>query len=273
MRYIYILFFICLFTSCNLNYLDYNNKLYDLLSSKNLDQNFFLKNADVLYKQKKYYEAIKLYNLILKKFDNLKLNIKNNIKYKIAMSYFFIKKYNIAILHFIDLNKSLNKSEKDLNKAEKALYLSGYCYYLLSPNYYLDQKITYKALEIFELFKLKYPKSKYINIVNYLLNKLNKKIEIKNFKIAIYFYKVNRYQEAIIFLKNFIKDFPYSSLKEEAFFYMIISQFKLSSNSTNKIIKKKLLEEANIMYNKFIQDFPKSIYIEKAYKIYKNENL
>lgn len=54
---------------------------------------------------------------------------------------------------------------------------------------------------------------------------------------------------------------------------MIISQFKLYSNSTNKIIKKKLLEEANIMYNKFIQDFPKSIYIEKAKKIYKNENL
>ncbi|WGH27424.1 MAG: tetratricopeptide repeat protein [Candidatus Bostrichicola ureolyticus] len=270
MRYIYILFFICLFTSCNFN-LDYNNKLYDLLSSPNLNlyPNFFLKNAEVLYKQKKYYEAIKLYNLILNKFDNLKLNIKNNIKYKIAMSYFFLKKYNIAILHFIDLNKS----EKDLNKAEKALYLSGYCYYLLSPDYYLDQKITYKAIEIFEFFKLKYPNSKYINIVNYLLNNLNKKIEIKNFKIAIYFYKVNRYQEAIIFLKNFIKDFPYSSLKEEAFFYMIISQFKLYSNSTNKIIKKKLLEEANIMYNKFIQDFPKSIYIEKAKKIYKNENL
>ncbi|WGH26915.1 MAG: outer membrane protein assembly factor BamD, partial [Candidatus Bostrichicola ureolyticus] len=199
-----------------------NNSLKFLDLSKKENINFILNKANLLYNNKKYDEAIKLYTYLINHIDNDNIYI----KYKIAFANFKNKNYNKAVLQFNNLyNNNNNKLVKSL--AEKALLMSGYCYYLLSPDYYLDQKNTYNAIYLFKKFKNYYPNNKYINMVNTLLVKLNNKIEIKKFNLAKYYYDLSYYKSAIIFFKNFINDFPNSLLKEKAFFYMLQSKSKL----------------------------------------------
>ncbi|WGH27910.1 MAG: outer membrane protein assembly factor BamD [Candidatus Bostrichicola ureolyticus] len=220
-----------------------NNSLKFLDLSKKENINFLLNKANLLYNNKKYDEAIKLYTYL--HIDNI------YILYKIALANFKNKNYNKAVLQFNNFFELYNNNKLVKSLAEKALLMSGYCYYLLSPDYYLDQKNTYNAIYLFKKFKNYYPNNKYINMVNTLLVKLNNKIEIKKFNLAKYYYDLSYYKSAIIFFKNFINDFPNSLLKEKAFFYMLKSQYKLYNY--NQLEK---------LYNNFIEEFIKILSYE-----------
>jgi tetratricopeptide (TPR) repeat protein len=121
----------------------------------------FHSNANKLYYNKKYYEAISIYNLLIE--NNYKINI---IYSNRAACFLQIKDYLKA------LNDSLKSVELDLNYS-KAWGRVGYSYKGL--------KMDINALKAFEI-ALKFNKNSkvYKNETEYYLNKYSNKLNFKN---------------------------------------------------------------------------------------------
>ena len=174
---------------------------------------------------------------IIQKSDNL------DLKYKSAVKYYQNKEYIKASTLFEELIPIL-KGQAD---AEKAQYYYSYCQYYMgqlvlsayyfkkfyetfprselaeeayymhcislyedSPEYELDQTNTKQALDAIQVFLERFPKTKYLEDCNSIVDKLVLKLEMKAYHQAKLFYKMRDYRACVITFENLIKDFPSS---------------------------------------------------------------
>lgn len=180
------------------------------------------------------------------------------------MCNYYNKNYILAALYFkkyYDINNN-----KKYPKIKGALYNYIYCLYLSSFDYNLNQLNTYNAIYGIKKYLKIYPNSNKILFINKLLNFLIKKIEKKEFEIAIINYNLENYKSAFLNFKNFINEYPNSNFLEKAFFYALKTQFKIAIYNVNK---KKFLKKIIIFCNEFMKKYPIYQYnIEKIkYKI------
>lgn len=185
------------------------------------------------------------------------------IAYYQAKSDFFAKDYILAGHRFKQFYKNFPNSEH----AEECQFLSAFCNYKLSPKWSLDQTDTDLAIRSLQLFAIDYPESSRIDSCNALLDELRFKLELKEFKAAKLFYKMETYRASQKAFENFNRQYPSSRFREESFFLEFKSGYLLALNSVEDK-KVERIEDAMDAYVTFVDRFPDSKSIKEAEQLY-----
>lgn len=151
--------------------------------------------------------------------------------------------------------------------AEEALYMVALSQFEGSPSYYLDQGNTDKAILALENFIDKYPDSERRAKCQQMIDRLNVKLEKKDFENARLFYQVQEYKAAILALANFAKDYPNSPDREEALYFRILSAYKLARLSTDAK-KPERFQQTIDFYTTFVDSFPKSRHLKELESVF-----
>ncbi|MDP4934402.1 MAG: outer membrane protein assembly factor BamD [Salibacteraceae bacterium] len=225
-----------------------------------------LKSSD---NQKKYDYALELfkdakYTRAYPLFEQLNIVYRGTekgerISYYQVMCDFNMKDFILAEHRFTQFYRNYPNSIY----SEQCQYLAALCNYKMSPPFSLDQRETLIAMRSFQKFAVDYPESTKIDSVNIFIDELRDKIELKEFKSAILYYKMENYRAATTSLNAFVDRYPNSPFKEEVQFSSLHSAYLLAINSVpNKKIER--IEEAIKAYTTFASRFPESKKIKDA---------
>jgi len=184
--------------------------------------------------------------------------------YYYCMSNYYIGDYYLASYYF---RRFINQYPSS-KYAEECQFLSAMCSVHNSPHYSLDQTETLNALDQLQIFIDMHPNSKLIDSSNTIMDKLNHKLEKKQFESAKLYYQTENYKASVSAFKTHLTDYPNSSFKEEAMYLKVKSHFLLAINS----IESKKLERLNDTlksYRKFVAAFPDSEYNKELMSLVK----
>jgi len=251
----YILFFslVIVLSSCT-------SKFQKLLKSADNDLKY--EKAIELFEQEDYYRAEQLISQLMAVYRGT--DKAEKLFYYYAYCYYNQKDYLMASYYFKKYANTFPNSEE----AEESLFKCAYCYFLDSPKYNLDQSNTYEAINEFQLFVNKYPKSERVKECNNLIDDLRSKLEMKAFNIAKLYYKMNDYQAAVVSFNNILVDFPDTEHKEEILFYILKSNYFYAIHS---ILEKQKDRHREVIesYKDLVVLYPESKHFDDASKMHK----
>lgn len=247
--------------------------------------NKILKSADYEYKYeaaKEYYargKYVKSATLLEELISILKGTDKaEESLYMLGMCYFGQGDYETASHYFTTYYKNYPQGIY----AEEARFYCGKTLYCSAPEPRLDQTSTYKAIGELQLFMEYYPNSKRIKEVNQMLYDLQDNLVKKEFAAAKLYYDLgsyignslsggNNYASCILTAQNALKDYPYTTLREELSMLILRAKYQMALQS---IDAKKLerLRDARDEYYAFKNEYPESQFMEEADKIMKDVN-
>ncbi len=234
------------------------------------DYNKVLKSNDIDYKYNRaveYYEKGE-YAKALSLFDELGTLLRGTSRSEAVHGYIAECHFNLKDNYFAAYYYKNNaKSYPNSPKAEEALFKSAYCSYLNSPNYSLDQRETEQAIEEFQLFLNRYPKSTLKDSTNTMIAELRSKLESKAFENARLYYQTENYKSATVALNTMLREFPESPHREEIEFLIVKSNYLLAINSVDA--KKEERFNATIeAYHKFVDDYGSTSKLVKEAEVY-----
>lgn len=217
-----------LLTSCN--------KFDKILKSNDYDTKY--QAAMQYYNDNSYSKAIQL-------FENLTLHYRGrenaeNISWYYGQSLYKEKDYYMAGYQFKRFARQFPYSER----LEEASYLSAYCKYMESPSHTLDQSMTREAIEEFEAFAERWPRSTHMPEVNRYLDEMRVKLMKKDYEIAYGYYYIEEYRAAYESLKNFLSLYPEAPMRGDAMYYMLVSGYKYAINSREDKKRERLQQVA-----------------------------
>jgi outer membrane protein assembly factor BamD len=240
-KILFLFFTLAVLISCS--------KYQKLLKSTDADAKY---NAAVKYYEKKdYYRALPLFEELIVLYRGQKRG--ESIYYYYAYCNYHLEDFEFAAFHFDNYVNTFPKSEF----TEECAFMHAYCYYKSSPEYSLDQESTVKAIAKLQIFVNRYPHSKRVEECNTLIDKLRFKLEQKWFDISKLYFSTGDYKAAVTAFRNLLHDYPATSLKEEAMFYVAKSYYLYAQNS----IESRKNERYSAMIdagNEFISAFPDS---------------
>jgi outer membrane protein assembly factor BamD len=140
---------------------------------------------------------------------------------------------------------------------EEALFLSAMCSVKNSPQYSLDQTETLNALDEIQIFIDLYPNSSRMDSCNNIMDRLEGKLELKQFEQSYLFYKTENYKAAVVAFESTLEKYPNSAHKEDIGYYLVKSHYLLAMNSI-PTKKKERLNNTLKSYRKFVALFPES---------------
>lgn len=230
-----------------------------LLKSNDFDAKYAA--AMKYYNENSYSKAIQL-------FENLTLHYRGrenaeNIAWYYAQALLKEKDYYMAGYQFKRFARQFPYSEK----LEEAVFQSAYCKYIDSPVYSLDQSRTREAIEEFEVFVERWPRSTHIPEVNQYLDEMREKLMKKDYEIAYGYYFIEEYHAAYESLKNFINLYPEAPMREDAMFYMLRSGYLYAINSRVEK-RRERLQQVSGDFDRFSGTFRDSKYMAEAQDIY-----
>jgi len=226
-----------------------------MLKNGDTDQKYEM--AMKLYDQKDYSRALQLFDQLM---GSVRATDKaQKIYYCYAYSYYYEKDYTLAAYYF----KRFTSNFPNTALAEECAFMSAYCNYMNSPDYWLDQTSTHEALNELQSFTNTYTTSTRISECNDLMDKLREKLEIKDYKIARMYYRMEEYAAAIQCFNNILKDYSDSPHKEEILYYIVAS----FSNYARESIDERKMERYKKMlvaYNDLVSLYPNGKYSLEA---------
>ena len=219
--------------------------------------------AENYFEQKDYYRALQLLEELITVYKGTTKG--EQTYYYYTYCNYYTGDYAMAAYHFNNFVQTYPSSKY----AEEMQFMHSYCYYLDSPIFSLDQTNTLDAIEKFQLFINKFPKSNRVEEANRLIDELRLKVEAKAFNNAKQYYNTENYKSANVAFENLLKDFPGTSYAEEALFLTLKATYIYADKSieTKQIERYKAAQES---YLKLIDAFPQSRYLREAEKIYSN---
>ncbi|HFB61438.1 MAG TPA: outer membrane protein assembly factor BamD [Bacteroidetes bacterium] len=207
-----------------------------------------------LYENGNFKKALQFFDLLRTFYQGTEKGEK--LTYYTANCYFQIKDYQLASYYFHQYQQMYPKGKH----AEESAYLQAYCTYLDSPRPELDQTNTYKALQELQSFINRYPNSPKVGKATQLMDNLRKKLEIKEFKTAYLYYRMESYQAAITSFQNLLNDYPESDSKELYMYYIAKAYYDYADKSIVEKQKERF-EKMVEAYNNLLFLFPKSKYL------------
>ena len=240
-----------LLTSCN--------KFDKLLKSNDYDVKY--QAAMQYYNENSYSKAIQL-------FENLTLHYRGSenaeeIAWYYAQALYKEKDYYTAGYQFKRFARQFPYSQR----VEEAAFLSAYCKYMESPSYTLDQSLTKEAVEEFEIFAEKWPRSIHMPEVNRYLDEMRVKLMKKDYEIAYGYYYIEEYHAAYESLKNFLNLYPEAPMREDAMFYMLVSSYHYAINSREDKKRERLQQVIND-FDRVVSGISNAKYLAEAQDIY-----
>lgn len=208
-----------------------------------------------------YYEAGK-WTKALALFENCEGYYKGTTKedtvaFYRARCYFKDHDYVTASELFDEFRRTFNRSAF-LEQAE-AMY--AICLYDMCPDPERDQSLTTNAIIAISEFMSHYPDSEQFVLFQDMANDLRWRLCEKAYLNAYTYYKIERYNSAIIAFRNALSKHPDSHRREDVMYYIVMSGYKLAANS----VEEKQLERYMSMldsYYSFIMEYPESKYKE-----------
>lgn len=186
-----------------------------------------------------------------------------NIAYYRAFCSYNQKEYSYAA----ELFKQFVSTYPESPFAEECLFMSGFCDYKASPKPRLDQQLTIKSINEFQLYLNRYPGSDRKERINGYMDELRDKLAYKSYLAARNYYQREHYNAAIISFQNCLKDFPGSKYREEIMYMLFSSKYELAVNS----VEEKKLERYNAAkeeYYYFADEYPNSKFASDMKKKY-----
>lgn len=228
---------------------------------KSTDYEFKLTKAKEYYDKADYVKSSQLYNELIPVVKGT--DKAEEVYYYYTWSEYNLGDYILAQYHFKNYTRQFPAGKH----VEECYFMNAYCFYLTSANYKLDQTSTKNAIKEFQSFVDTYSESARIDSCNLIMDKLQGKLEKKDYEIVKQYYKLSDWKASIVASKIFIKEYPASYYNEEMYVTIINSYYLLALNS---IISKKeeRLDGAIENYVKFLDLYPNSSYLSRAESIY-----
>ncbi|MGQ8336849.1 outer membrane protein assembly factor BamD [Sunxiuqinia sp. A32] len=241
-----------------------------LLTTSCSDYNKIIKSTDYEFKYKKaieYYDDEEFVRSagLLKELVNIYRGTSkaDEIYYYYAKSHFGMKDYLLAGHWFRSLVKEFPKSQY----VEESQFMIGICFYEESPKPRLDQQVSQKAIDAFQLYINLYPNSDRVEEANRLIIELRDKLVYKSFLSGKLYYDLENYKAAVIALTNSLKDFPDTRYREDLMFMLLRAKYLLAIKSVEEK-KEQRLSDALDEYFTFVDEFPESEFRKDAEKFY-----
>lgn len=247
------IFAIIMFSGCAHEF----NQVY-----KSQDYNYKYEYAKECFANGKYSQAIALLEelvTIQKGTDNAEESL-----YMLAMAQFNDRDYESAAMSFKKYYKAYPKGIY----AQMASFYVGESLYMSTPEPRLDQTQTVNSISAFQEYLDIYPEATLKNKAQKRLFDLQDKLVKKELYSAQLYYNLgtyfgnctsggSNYEACIITAQNAIKDYPYSSLREDFAVLIMKSKFELAQQSVEekKIDRYRAAEDE--CYG-FINEFPES---------------
>lgn len=188
--------------------------------------------------------------------------------YMLAMAYYNDKDYVTAAQYLQTYCSSYPKGIY----AEEARYHAVKALYLDTPDPRLDQSSTARAISEIHLFNEYYPYSRYHSQMQDLLYTLHDRLVEKEYRSAQLYYNLgnymgNNYQACIITAQNALRDYPYTTFREDLSFLILKAKYTMAKES----VKDKMLDryrDAIDEYYAFRNEFPESSRLNDAQKMF-----
>jgi outer membrane protein assembly factor BamD len=213
------------------------------------------------YEKKDYYRASVLFEQILPIVRGLPEGEK--VQFYLAYCQFYDKLYLLASEQFKTFYETYGRS----SLAEEARFMHAFSLYQSSPNPNLDQTSSIDAMAAMQQFINRFPNSAFRDRAVEVIVTTQQKLEKKGFENARQYYRMKYYKAAIVALNNFKENFPDSKYIEEAYYLVILSEFKLAEQSLLSVqpARYKAVVEH---YQEFLDRYPESNFLKDAEKLY-----
>lgn len=184
--------------------------------------------------------------------------------YMLAMSEYMIRDYATASEYFKKYYQSYPKGAY----AEQAEFYVGESLYMSTPEPRLDQTPTYSAIAAYQEYLDMYPDGSMKEKAQSRLFELQDKLVEKEYLSAKLYYDLgdyfgnctnggNNYQACVVTAQNAIKDYPYSSKREEFYILIMKSKYELARMSVESKQLERYQDAEDECYG-FINEFPDS---------------
>ena len=253
------------------------------------EYNRVLKSTDYEYK----YEAAKSYfgkgqynkaSTILEELITILKGTENAQEslYMLAMAYYNQGDYVTASHYFTSYYNTYPKG----TYTELARFHSGKALFLDTPEPRLDQSSTFSAISELQMFMEYFPQSKRKTEAQLMIFGLQDKLVMKDYLTAKLYYDLgtytgnasytadmrvngNNFLACITTAQNALKDYPYTSIREDISILLLRAKHKLGSES---VVEKKeeRMRETIDEYYAFKNEFPESKYMKEVEAIYKD---
>jgi outer membrane protein assembly factor BamD len=188
-----------------------------------------------------------------------------DIYYHYAYTQYCLKDYYLAAYYF----KNFTKKYPYSSKVEECAFMSAICTKENAPEYNLDPTETKKAIDELQLFMDKYPKSAKIDTCNVLIKGLRSNLEQKFYEQCILYYKMEKYNSAVVSFSSMLQSYPDTKYREEIMYLIVRSNYLFAINSIDTK-KKERFEAAIKSYNNFIASYTESIYSKDVKNYYES---
>lgn len=251
LRFTAFVLLVSVLTGCS----DYNK----ILKSKDPQER--LTAALAYYEEGECYKALPLLEELIGEYRGKQQA--ETIYFTYAQVHYCIGDYHLANYYFKNFTKSYPTSEH----AEESLFLAAMCSYRLSPNHSLDQDQTKLAISEFQVFVDRFPSSTLKDSCNAMVERLNEKLDRKEFEVAALYVKTEKYKAARIALENLLENNPGTPYREDVMLLLIESNLKYAERSIDDKKAERYAEAVESYFN-FVAYFPDSPRIKQAVQYY-----
>lgn len=213
------------------------------------------------YNKKDYYRASVLFEQILPIVRGLPEGEK--VQFYLAYCQYYDKLYLLASEQFQTFYETYGRS----SLAEEARFMHAFSLFQSSPNPSLDQSSSIEAMAAMQQFINRFPNSKFRDRAVEVIETTQDKLEKKGFENARQYYKMKYYKAAIVALNNFKQNFPDSKFIEEAYYLVILAEYKLAQQS---LLSRQSERYRAVVdhYLEFLDRYPESGFLKDAEKLY-----
>lgn len=184
--------------------------------------------------------------------------------YMLAMAEYCVKDYETAAEYFKKYYSSYPKGQY----AEYAKFYVGQSLFMSTPEPRLDQSGTVAAIAAFQEYLDLYPDAKMKEQAQNRLFELQDKLVIKELHSAQLYYDLgsyfgncfnggNNYEACVITAENALKDYPFTSKREDFSLLIMKSKFELAKQSVNEKKMERYQNAEDECYG-FINEYPDS---------------
>lgn len=244
LRIIPLIVALALLSACS----EYNK----VLKSDDYTKKFEMANS--LYDVGQYARSVALYEQVYQRFP--KEGEGELAYFRIGKAYYFEEDYYMGGYFLGEFAKRFPYSPK----VEEATFLTAMCSVHNSPDPSLDQTETELAINNLQQFVERFPESQLVDSSNQIMDRLRFKLETKDFEAVKLYAKTENYRAATTASEEFVKNYPMSVYREDAYYILVNNSYLLTKNS---IDSKKLERTALTLerYRNFVIEFPESRYL------------
>lgn len=245
------------------------------------DYNLVVKSTDYEYKYEaaKQFYAEGQYNRAATLMQDVIMALKGTDKgeeslFMTGMSNLYARNYEAATSYFRKYYETYPRGIF----TEEARFYCGKALYENTPEPKLDQTATYEAVSEFQDFLELYPESPLRDRAQNMIFALQDKLVEKEYLSAKLYYDLgtyfgncttggSNYQACIVTAQNAIKDYPYTTRREEFAILILKAKFELAENSV-AAKKEERYHDAIDEYYGFTNEYPESKYMKTAQDLF-----